>query len=130
MNHQAYADEPNSYSSVRAAVVIGLLSLTLGGCAFVATNQYRPMAGQSDKQLAEDHSACVAQSRSADAIAAAIIFGAPDVRGEVARRRCMVEKNYCLTSLRGSFSYWKDQVWTTEPAEPVTALCPAAATRR
>src|SRR6266446_6266055 len=56
MNHQAYVDEPNSYASARAAVVIGLLSLTLSGCAFVATRQYRPMAGQSDKQLAEDHS--------------------------------------------------------------------------
>ena len=79
---------------MRAAVVIGLLSLTLSGCSFVATSQYPPMAGQSDKQLVEDHSACVAQSRSANAIAAAIIFGARDVRGEVARRRCMVEKNY------------------------------------
>ena len=112
---------------MRAAALIGLLSLTLSGCA---TSQYRPMAGQSDKQLAEDHSACVAQSRTASAIAAAIIFGAPDVRGEAVRRRCMVEKNYCLTRLHGSFSYWKDQVWTTESAEPATALCPAAATQR
>jgi hypothetical protein len=39
MNHQAYAAEPNNYSSVRAAVVIGLLSLTLSGCAeYMAQN--------------------------------------------------------------------------------------------
>jgi len=44
-----------------------------------------------------------------------------DAQGE--RRKCMVDRGYCLTRLRGSFSHWKNGVWTTDPAEPAEALC-------
>jgi hypothetical protein len=113
-------------------LALGLLALALGGCAsyyaYGARGSYRPLAGQPDEQLVADQSACIAQSRTADRTAAAVaglVMGwwTDDRDAQSERRQCMVERGYCLVSLRGSFSHWKNGVWTTEPAEPAAALC-------
>jgi hypothetical protein len=111
-------------------LVIGLLALALGGCtsyyAYGVKGYYRSV-GKSDEQMVADQDACIAQSRTADRTAAAvaglIVGWADDRDAQGERRQCMVERGYCLTSLRGSFSHWKNGVWTTEPAEPAAALC-------
>jgi hypothetical protein len=113
-------------------LAVGLLALALGGCStsFYArgVNSYYRSAGKSDEQIVADHDACIAQSRTADRTAAAVAglimgWGTDDRDAQGERRQCMVERGYCLTSLRGSFSHWKNGVWTTEPAEPASALC-------
>jgi hypothetical protein len=114
------------------ALALGLLALTLSGCtsyyAYGARGSYRPLAGQPDEQLVADQSACIAQSCTADRTAAAVAglvmgWGVDDREAQGERRQCMVERGYCLPSLRGSYSHWKDGVWTTEPGEPAAWLC-------